>query len=239
MKKRLISLYMESKENFFLAKSVWFSYLKHVCVCMCVHMHVSVCRMVMFNLLESHSNTLSPISSNFFFRTACYRFQEPQVQVVQTMVVNQLCVSNPPTSSETYDIGAVSWRFCVRNQLIGFLKHEETQENWKNCMHFHQRKKQRCYPWRPNSWSSCELYTVMIPIVIRFKMVHMYKILLQIVTIKFGRSLENSEDNVMVRCQPCGSKKLAMLQDSTWQTWQRKNLLVVENSPFIHEILLK
>lgn len=99
MKKRLISLYMESKENFFLAKSVWFSYLKHVCVCMCVHMHVSVCRMVMFNLLESHSNTLSPISSNFFFRTACYRFQEPQVQVVQTMVVNQLCVSNPPTSS--------------------------------------------------------------------------------------------------------------------------------------------
>jgi len=49
----------------------------------------------------------------------------------------------------------------------------------------------------------------------------------------------NSEDNVMVRCQQCGSKKLAMLQDSTWQTWQRKNLLVVENSPFIHEILLK
>jgi DNA-directed RNA polymerase subunit RPC12/RpoP len=49
----------------------------------------------------------------------------------------------------------------------------------------------------------------------------------------------NSEDNVMVRCQQCGSKKLAMLQDSTWQTRQRKNLLVVENSPFIHEILLK
>ncbi len=129
---------MESKEDFFLAKSVWFSYLKHVCVC--VRMHVSVCRMVMFNLLESHSNTLSPISSKKFFRTACYRFQEPQVQVVQTMVVNQLCLLNPLTSSETYDIGAVSWRFCVRNQLIGFLKHEETQENWKNCMHFHQER---------------------------------------------------------------------------------------------------
>ncbi len=118
MKKRLISLYMESKEDFFLAKSVWFSYLKHVCVC--VHMRVSVCCMVMFNLLESHNNTLSPVSSKNNFRTACYRFQEPQVQVVQTMVVNQLCLSNPLTSSETYDIGAVSWRFCARNRLIGF-----------------------------------------------------------------------------------------------------------------------
>jgi hypothetical protein len=69
--------------------------------------------------------------------------------------------------------------------------------------------------------------------------VHMHKILLQIVTIKFGRSLQNSEDNVMERCQQCGSKKQAMLQDSTWQTCQRKIFLVVENSPFIHEILLK
>jgi hypothetical protein len=66
------------------------------------------------------------------------------------------------------------------------------------------------------------------------------QILLQIVTIKFSWSLQNSEDNVIVRCQQCGSKKLAMLQDSTWQTWQRKNLVVVvDNSPFIHEILLK
>jgi 5-methylcytosine-specific restriction endonuclease McrA len=76
----------------------------------------------------------------------------------------------------------------------------------------------------------------MIPTVIRFKMVHMYKILLQIVTIKFGQSLQNSEDNVMVCCQQCGTKKLAMLQDSTWQ---RKNLVVVEDSPFIHKVLLK
>jgi hypothetical protein len=57
--------------------------------------------------------------------------------VVQTTVVNQLCLSDPQTSSETYDIGAVSWRFYARNWLIGFQKHEETQENWKNCMHFH------------------------------------------------------------------------------------------------------
>jgi len=96
------------KQRGFFSGKICVILLPQACVCVRVHMCVSVWRMVMFKLLESHSNNLSPISSKKHFRNACYRFQEPQVQVVQTMVVNQLCLSNPLTSSETYDIGAVS-----------------------------------------------------------------------------------------------------------------------------------
>jgi len=214
MKKRTyFSVY--GKQRGFFSGKICVILLPQACVCVCAH--ACVC------LPHGYVQPVRIPQQHSLTHKLQKKFQDSLLSISRAPSSSGANHGSKPTlPMESSDIIWNIWHWCSQLKILCQKPTDWIFKTWRNTrelkeLHaFSSRKKQRCYPWRSNSWSSCELYTVMIPTVIRFKMVHMYKILLQIVTIKFGWSLENSEDNVMVRCQPCGSKKLAMLQDSTW-----------------------